>query len=227
MFPRFYGKYTIVLMCWMLMFGLGLAAALPVQGQTAERQKLKIVVRQGDTLWDLALKYDADVDKLAADNGILKPDLIHVGQTLYMEQSENPGTQSAEVNNIVSRGEEKAGLTREDVDLLARLIYAEARGEDFEGQVAVGAVVLNRLENPHFPKTLSEVVYQPGQFTAVNDKQIQLEPDSEAYRAAEKALAGMDPTGGAIYYFNPRLAKDRWITTRQVLTRIGNHTFSI
>ena len=118
-------------------------------------------------------------------------------------------------------------VSKDDFDLLARVIYAEARGEDFEGKVAVGAVVLNRLMDPHFPKTIRDIIYQPGQFTAVSDRQIQLYPDAEAYQAAEAALSGVDPTGGALYYFNPRLATDRWIKSRPVVKKIGNHTFSI
>jgi len=118
-------------------------------------------------------------------------------------------------------------VSQEDVELLSRVIHGEARGEKFEGQVAVGAVVLNRLKDPRFPKTIQAVVYQSGAFTAVEDKQIQLNPNDEAYKAAEAALAGQDPTNGALFYFNPRLATDRWITTRPVIKRIGNHTFSI
>ena len=118
-------------------------------------------------------------------------------------------------------------VTQDEVDLLSRVIYGEARGEDFEGQVAVGAVVLNRLVDPHFPKTIEGVIYQPGAFTAVKDQQIHLKPNDEAYQAAEEALAGVDPTDGAIYYYNPKLATDRWIKSRPVIKRIGNHTFSI
>ena len=118
-------------------------------------------------------------------------------------------------------------ISQADLDLLARVIYAEARGEDFEGQVAVGAVVLNRLQDPRFPKTIREVIYQAGAFTAVTDKQIHLEPDQKAYRAAEAALDGEDPSGNAPYYYNPRLATDRWIKSRPVVKRIGNHTFGV
>ena len=118
-------------------------------------------------------------------------------------------------------------VSKEDVELLTRVIHGEARGENFEGQVAVGAVVLNRLKDPRFPKTIRAVVYQEGAFTAVNDKQIHLDPNDQAYKAAEAALAGQDPTNGALFYFNPSIATDRWITTRPVIKRIGNHTFSI
>jgi len=118
-------------------------------------------------------------------------------------------------------------VSKEDVELLTRVIHGEARGENFEGQVAVGAVVLNRLKDPRFPKTIRAVVYQAGAFTAVNDKQIHLDPNDQSYKAAEAALAGQDPTNGALFYFNPSIATDRWITTRPVIKRIGNHTFSI
>jgi len=118
-------------------------------------------------------------------------------------------------------------VSKEDVELLTRVIHGEARGENFEGQVAVGAVVLNRLKDPRFPKTIRAVVYQSGAFTAVEDKQIQLDPTDQSYKAAVAALAGQDPTNGAIFYFNPRLATDHWIKTRPVIKTIGNHTFSI
>lgn len=130
-------------------------------------------------------------------------------------------------DKLNSRKLSNDGITKTDLELLARVIYAEARGEDFEGQVAVGAVVLNRLKDTRFPKTIQDVVFQPGAFTAVVDKQIHLTPDEEAYRAAKTALAGKDPTGGALYYFNPKTATDRWIKSRPVIKRIGNHTFSI
>lgn len=118
-------------------------------------------------------------------------------------------------------------VSKEDVELLSRVIYGEARGENFEGQVAVGAVVLNRLKDPRFPKTIRAIVYQSGAFTAVEDQQIHLDPDDEACKAAEAALSGVDPTNGAIFYFNPRIATDRWIKSRPVIKRIGNHIFSI
>lgn len=114
-----------------------------------------------------------------------------------------------------------------DVEILTRVIHGEARGENFEGQVAVGAVVLNRVKDPRFPKTIRAVVYQSGAFTAVDDKQIQLDPNDQSYKAAEAALSGQDPTNGAIFYYNPRLATDRWIKSRAVVKQIGNHTFSI
>ena len=126
----------------------------------------------------------------------------------------------------MSRGSAQ-NVLQEDLELLARIIYAEARGESFEGQVAVGAVVLNRVAHPSFPKTIREVIYQPGQFTAVRDRQIELTPNETAYRAALAALEGHDPSNGAIFYYNPKTATDPWIRTRSEVKRIGNHKFCI
>ena len=112
-----------------------------------------------------------------------------------------------------------------DLNLLARLISAEARGEPYEGQVAVGAVILNRVEHPSFPDTLSGVIYQPGAFTAITDGQFNESVAESAYRAARDALNGTDPSGGAIYYYNPDRAISQWIRTRPVIKRIGKHLF--
>ncbi len=109
--------------------------------------------------------------------------------------------------------------------LLARIISAEARGEPYIGQVAVGAVVLNRVEHPSFPDSVSGVVYQPGAFTAITDGQINEAITESAYRAAREALNGNDPTGGAIYYYNPSKTSNRWIRSRPVITQIGEHLF--
>lgn len=113
-----------------------------------------------------------------------------------------------------------------DVELLARLIYGEARGESYVGQVAVGAVVMNRVKNPSFPNTISGVIYQRHAFTAVSDKQINLTPNETARKAAKDALNGWDPTYGSIYYYNPRTATSSWIFSRPTTVTIGNHVFA-
>jgi len=113
-----------------------------------------------------------------------------------------------------------------DIDLLARAIYGEARGEPYEGQVAVGAVILNRVADPRFPKTISGVIYEPGAFDAVADGQINLTPNQTAYNAARDALNGWDPTYGCVYYYNPATATSSWIWTREVVVRIGKHNFA-
>lgn len=112
-----------------------------------------------------------------------------------------------------------------DYELLARTISAEARGETYQGQVAVGAVILNRIEHPSFPDTLSGVIYQKGAFSCLNDGQFYEPISDSAYRAATDALNGVDPSGGAIYYYNPQKATNKWIFSRPVITTIGNHRF--
>ena len=112
-----------------------------------------------------------------------------------------------------------------DIDLLARIISAEARGEPYTGQVAVGAVVLNRVEHPSFPNTLAGVIYQPGAFTAVVDGQFDEPVAESAYRAARDAVNGWDPSGGAIYYYNPDRSTNKWIFSRPIITVIGQHRF--
>ncbi len=125
---------------------------------------------------------------------------------------------------IPSRGSQEYEADRQ---LLAKIIFAEARGESFEGQVAVGAVILNRVEDSRFPDTIKEVVFEPGQFTPVNGDKINFMPDRKAYLAAEAALEGIDPTNRALYYYNPKIATDKWIKTRPVIKHIGNHTFCV
>ena len=112
-----------------------------------------------------------------------------------------------------------------DLNLLARLVYAEARGEPYTGQVAVASVVLNRVKNPSFPNTVAGVIYQSGAFSVVSDGQINLTPNQTARKAAQDAINGWDPSYGSIYYFNPRTATSSWIWSRPVTVVIGNHRF--
>ena len=112
-----------------------------------------------------------------------------------------------------------------NVNLLARLIYGEARGESYTGQVAVGAVVLNRVRSSKFPNTISGVIYQAGAFDAVSDGQINMTPNSTAKKAAQDAINGWDPSYGAIYYFNPSTATNKWIWSRPMTVTIGKHRF--
>ena len=112
-----------------------------------------------------------------------------------------------------------------NVALLSRVIYGEARGEPYTGQVAIGAVVMNRVKSSSFPNTIVGVIYQSGAFTAVSDGQINLNPDATAKKAAQDALNGWDPSYGAIYYFNPNTATNKWIWSRPVTITIGRHRF--
>ncbi len=114
-----------------------------------------------------------------------------------------------------------------DVQILARAVNGEARGEPYEGQVAVAAVILNRVRHSSFPNTIAGVIYQPGAFTAVSDGQINvpIDPNSTVYKACQDAMNGWDPTGGAIYYYNPKTATNQWIRSRPIVKTIGQHVF--
>ena len=119
------------------------------------------------------------------------------------------------------------GFSSSEIYLLAKTIYAEGRGEPYTGQVAIGAVVLNRVRNSAFPNTISGVVYQIHAFTAVTDGQINLTPNETAMKAAKDAINGWDPTGGALYYYNPAVATSSWIFSRPTVTVIGKHVFAM
>ena len=134
-----------------------------------------------------------------------------------LENNKKPNTSSSANSNYTSS----------DLYLLAKCIYAEARGESYTGQVAVGAVILNRVASSKFPNTIAGVIYQSGAFTAVSDGQINLEPDKTAMNAASDAMNGWDPTYGCIYYYNPAVATSSWIFGRPTVTTIGKHVFAI
>lgn len=119
------------------------------------------------------------------------------------------------------------GYDSGDFELLARTISAEARGETYLGQVAVGAVILNRIEHPSFPDTLSGVIYQKGAFSCLDDGQFYEPIADSAYSAARDAINGLDPSGGAIYYYNPEKSTNKWIFSREIITTIGKHRFCI
>ena len=134
------------------------------------------------------------------------------------------GARTLAAMGIQTRGAVESS-TSGDTALLARLISAEARGESYEGQVAVGAVVMNRIAHPSFPNTLSGVIYQRGAFSCLDDGQFDQPVAQSAYQAARDAMNGYDPTGGAIYYFNPATATSKWIWSRPLIVVIGKHRF--
>ncbi len=127
---------------------------------------------------------------------------------------------------LTSSSSSNSSYSSQDVYLLAKCIHAEARGEPYVGQVAVGAVVLNRVRSSNFPNTIAGVIYQPYAFTAVIDGQMNLEPNETAYNAARDAMNGWDPTNGCIYYYNPATATSSWIWSRPVMITIGKHNFA-
>ena len=133
------------------------------------------------------------------------------------------------ISSSTSSGQSSSNpsYSNSDVYLLARVIYGEARGESYTGQIAVGAVVMNRIKSSSFPNTISAVIYQPYAFTAVLDGQINLTPDSRAISAAKEAMNGYDPTYGALYYYNPATATSSWIFSRKTTVVIGRHVFAV
>ncbi|MCI8617623.1 MAG: spore cortex-lytic enzyme [Clostridia bacterium] len=155
-----------------------------------------------------AVKYFQRKNGLAVD-GIAGPATLKAMG--IMSSSSSSGSSSSSYNS--------------NLNLLSRLIYGEARGESYTGQVAVGAVVMNRVKSSKFPNTISGVIYQSGAFDVVSDGQINLTPNSTAKKAAQDALNGWDPTYGAIYYFNPATATNKWIWSRPMTVTIGKHRF--
>ena len=136
------------------------------------------------------------------------------------------GTQTLNAMGIMqSSSSGSSSNNSSNVNLLARAIYGEARGESYTGQVAVGAVIMNRVRSSKFPNTIAGVIYQSGAFDAVSDGQINLEPDATAKKAAQDAINGWDPSYGAIYYFNPNTATNDWIWSRPMTVTIGKHRF--
>jgi len=126
-----------------------------------------------------------------------------------------------------SSSSSSSSYNNSDLSLLAKLIYAEARGESYTGQVAVGAVVLNRVKSSSFPNTISGVIYQPYAYTCVSDGQINLTPSTQATSAAKDAMNGWDPTYGCLYYYNPSTATSAWIFSKKTVVTIGSHVFAI
>lgn len=135
------------------------------------------------------------------------------------------GPKTLAAMGIFSSSSSNSTTSNSNLNLLARLVYGEARGEPYTGQVAVAAVVLNRVESSKFPNSIAGVIYQPGAFDVVSDGQINMAPDSTAIKAARDALNGWDPSYGSIYYFNPNTATSKWIWSRPYVVTIGNHRF--
>ena len=137
-----------------------------------------------------------------------------------------PDTQKPQESKQVSIPKSSYGLSQNDIHLLAQAVYAEGRGESYIGQVAIAAVILNRLESREFPDTISGIIFQPLAFEAVADGQIWMQPDETAKKAVRDALNGWDPSGGALYYFNPERATSKWIWSRPQIKKIGKHIFT-
>lgn len=154
--------------------------------------------------------------------------VIYFQRKHYLTQDGIVGANTAAKLGMVLTGSSSgnSGYSSSNVYLLAKLVHAEARGEPYTGKVAVAAIVLNRVKDSRFPNTISGVVYEPWAFTCVQDGQINLEPDSNSKKAAQDAMNGWDPTSGCIYYYNPSTATSKWIWSRPIMLKIGNHNFT-
>ena len=176
---------------------------------------IQYYVDSGDTLYDLAQSFNTSVGVIMALNK-MENSIIRRGQKLKLP-----------ILNLSKRQVLAKTVSSSDIELMARTIHGEARGEPYMGQVAVGAVIINRILSNEFPDTVRGVIYQRNQFTAVSDGQIHYTPNNTAYRAAREALNGMDPTLGSLYYYNPKTAKNKaWFNTRKFVVSIGAHVFA-
>jgi N-acetylmuramoyl-L-alanine amidase len=174
-------------------------------------------VQNGDTLYKIAVNNGTTIQELKQSNG-LTGDRIYSGNQLVIPQNSNT-TQGSPV---------KTGSTKGEVNLLARLVNAEAGAEPFKGKVAVASVILNRSGDKNFPKTIAGNIFQPHQFESVSNGLIWNEPTRDSYKAAEVALKGWDPTYGAKYFYNPaKLKGPSWVQNRKIVERIGNHVFGV
>ncbi|WP_435873930.1 spore cortex-lytic enzyme [Rossellomorea vietnamensis] len=199
---------------------------LPIDGLAGQETKDKLVK---------ASKYNKDFVKKQINQG---KDFSHYGGTDLSSQSKGGGQggggtpakqgtppQQAEQPKQPTAVNMPNGFSQNDIQLMANAVYGEARGEPYEGQVAVAAVILNRIDSPSFPNTVSGVIFEPGAFTAVADGQIWLTPNEKAKEAVMDAIQGWDPSENAQYYFNPVTATSKWIWTRPQIKKIGKHIF--
>lgn len=199
----------------LIVLAQGALAATYRQGSTGEQ------VRTIQTKLKNWGYYDGAVDGIYGSRTVEAVKYFQRKNGLSVDGVVGPATLKALGMSSGSSGNSQSA----EVALLARVISAEARGEPYSGQVAVGAVILNRVEHPSFPSTIAGVVYQPGAFTCMVDGQIDQPVADSAVRAARDALNGADPSGGAIYYFNPATSTSAWIWSRPLITVIGNHRF--
>jgi N-acetylmuramoyl-L-alanine amidase len=210
---------------------------------TTVEAKINERIVKGDTLWELDQQYDVTFNSIKAEND-LSNNLILIDEILQiptpltavlsqstpmLEKAEQPIEPQAEIKEVET-AEPAITLSNEEKDLFARLVEAEAKGESYEGKVAVATVVLNRLGSPEFPDTvtnvINEVVGSAYAFSSVQNGEINKPASDESKRAVDEALTRKDRLYDSIYFYNPEIATDTWITTREIVTKIGNHVFA-
>lgn len=199
---------------------------LPVDGLAGQATKDKLVqVTEYDEIKVKAEMYKVDPSVLTkqSQQGQSSQQKQQTEQTQSQQGQQKAGTE--QVPSGTTKVNVPQGFSQNDINLMANAVYGEARGEPYEGQVAVAAVILNRLKSPIFPDTVSGVIFEPRAFTAVADGQIWLTPDDTARRAVLDAINGWDPSENALYYFNPDTATSPWIWTRPQIKKIGKHIF--
>ncbi len=183
-------------------------------------------VKAGESLYLIAKQYGCSAEDIKRING-LSSNIIQPGTVLKVPTDSVAVAVASDYTVVASssRGGYDRTYSQREWDMLAQVVYGEARGESYNGQVAVAAVVLNRMDHDDFPDSMYGVVFQKNAFTCVNDGQYYLKPNRTAYQAALDAMQGADPTDGCLYYWNPVTATSSWIWTRTIETKIGNHVF--
>ena len=222
-------KKIIILSITMMLIGI---IAFIVLFENNEVEALSKYGSRGDEVRQIQTKlkrwgyYNGNIDGIFGSQTLEAVKYFQRKNGLTVDGIAGPATLKAMgIYNSSNSSSSSSSSNSSNVDLLARLIYGEARGEPYTGQVAVGAVVMNRVKSSSFPNTISGVIYQSGAFDAVSDGQINLSPNSTAIKAAQDAINGWDPSYGAIYYFNPSTATNKWIWSRPMTVTIGNHRF--
>ena len=222
-------KKIIILSITMLLIGI---IAFIVLFENNEVEALSKYGSRGDEVRQIQTKlkrwgyYNGNVDGIFGSQTLEAVKYFQRKNGLTVDGIAGPATLKAMgIYNSSNSSSSSPSSNSSNVNLLARLIYGEARGEPYTGQVAVGAVVMNRVKSSSFPNTISGVIYQSGAFDAVRDGQINLSPNSTAIKAAQDAINGWDPSYGAVYYFNPSTATNKWIWSRPMTVTIGRHRF--
>ena len=222
-------KKIIILSIAILLIGI---IAFIVLFENNEVEALSKYGSRGDEVREIQTKlkrwgyYNGNVDGIFGSQTLEAVKYFQRKNGLTVDGIAGPATLKAMgIYNSSNSSSSSSSSNSSNVNLLARLIYGEARGEPYTGQVAVGAVVMNRVKSSSFPNTISGVIYQSGAFDAVRDGQINLSPNSTAIKAAQDAINGWDPSYGAVYYFNPSTATNKWIWSRPMTVTIGRHRF--